>query len=102
MDCSPPGSSVHGISQARILEWVAISFSAGLFCEHRTIHVAIHLLVLVEYTKPSVDPMVNYGLWVTVMCQCRVFPGGKNKSTILMISADPEEAMDVWGWGMDR
>jgi len=27
MDCSPPGSSVHGISQARILEWVDISFS---------------------------------------------------------------------------
>ena len=29
MDCSPSGSSVHGISQARILEWVAISFSRG-------------------------------------------------------------------------
>ena len=29
MDCSPPDSSVHGISQARILEWVAISFSRG-------------------------------------------------------------------------
>ena len=29
MDCSPPGSSVHGISQARILEWIAISFSRG-------------------------------------------------------------------------
>ena len=27
MDCSRPGSSVHGISQARILEWVAIPFS---------------------------------------------------------------------------
>ena len=27
LDCSPPGSSVHGISQARILEWVSISFS---------------------------------------------------------------------------
>ena len=27
LDCSPPGSSVHGILQARILEWVAISFS---------------------------------------------------------------------------
>ena len=27
MDCSPPGSSVHGILQTRILEWVAISFS---------------------------------------------------------------------------
>ena len=30
MDCSPPGSSVGGISQARILEWVAISFSGDL------------------------------------------------------------------------
>ena len=27
MDCSPPGSSVRGILQARILEWVAMSFS---------------------------------------------------------------------------
>ena len=27
MGCSPPGSSVHGISQARILVWIAISFS---------------------------------------------------------------------------
>ena len=27
MDCSPPGFSVHGIREARILEWVAISFS---------------------------------------------------------------------------
>ena len=31
MDCSLPGSSVHGIFQARILEWVAISFSKTLF-----------------------------------------------------------------------
>ena len=30
MDCSPPSSSVHGILQARILEWVAISFSKDL------------------------------------------------------------------------
>ena len=29
MDCSPPGSSVRGILQARILEWGAISFSRG-------------------------------------------------------------------------
>ena len=31
VDYSPPGSSVHGISQARILQWAAISFSRGLF-----------------------------------------------------------------------
>jgi len=30
MDCSLPGSSVHGIFQARVLEWVAISFSNHL------------------------------------------------------------------------
>ena len=32
MDCSLPGSSAHGIFQARVLEWVAIAFS--------TIHLA--------------------------------------------------------------
>ena len=31
MDCSPRGSSVHGISQARILEWVVIFFLQGFF-----------------------------------------------------------------------
>ena len=31
VDCSLPGSSVHGILQATILEWVAISFSRGIF-----------------------------------------------------------------------
>ena len=29
MDCSPPGSSIHGIFQARVLEWDAIAFSKG-------------------------------------------------------------------------
>ena len=29
MDCSPSGSSVHGVLQARMLEWVAIPFSRG-------------------------------------------------------------------------
>ena len=31
MDSSPPGFSIHGVFQARILEWVAISFSRGIF-----------------------------------------------------------------------
>ena len=29
MECNPPGSSFHGILQARALEWIAISFSRG-------------------------------------------------------------------------
>jgi len=29
MDCSPPGSSVHGILQARVMRWIAMPFSRG-------------------------------------------------------------------------
>ena len=32
MDCSPPGSSIHGIFQATVLEWGAIAFSGALGC----------------------------------------------------------------------
>ena len=46
MDCSLPGSSVHGISQARILEWVAISHSRyENKCINRTICVVSISLV---------------------------------------------------------
>ena len=31
MDCSPPGSLVHGILQAKVLEWVAMPSSRGIF-----------------------------------------------------------------------
>ena len=39
MDCSPPGSSVHGILQARILEWIAISLPRIIAIDcHKKIH----------------------------------------------------------------
>ena len=34
MDCSPPGSSVHGIFQAKVLEWGAIAFSLTQVYNH--------------------------------------------------------------------
>ena len=40
MDCSPAGSSVHGISQARILERVAISYSRGSFWPKDRTHIS--------------------------------------------------------------
>ena len=49
MDCSPPGSSVHGILQARILEWVAISFSRGSSCSRdqtRVFHIAGRFFII--------------------------------------------------------
>ena len=36
MNCSPPGSSVHGIFQARVLEWGAIAFSVSLLVPDKT------------------------------------------------------------------
>ena len=40
LDCSLPGSSVHGASQARVLEWVAISFSRGSSQPRERTHVS--------------------------------------------------------------
>ena len=61
MDCSLPGSSVHGIFQARVLEWGAIAFShlgtlAGHFLEDTTSRniIRIHLdNCQIRYIKPS-------------------------------------------------
>ena len=47
MDCSPPGSSAHGIFQATVLEWVAIDFS-----KERTTWILIEEGV----KKPGYDP----------------------------------------------
>ena len=44
MDCSPPGSSIHGIFQATVLEWGAIAFS------HSLIYFMTILLIKIEVT----------------------------------------------------
>ena len=40
MDCSLPGPSVHGICQARVLDWDAISFSRGPFWLRDQTHIS--------------------------------------------------------------
>ena len=44
MDCSPPGSSVHGIFQARVLEWDAIAFSIIILSGSKLITVYVKAL----------------------------------------------------------
>ena len=46
MDCSLPGSSVHGILQVRMLEWVAISFSRGSSQPRDQTHICIGRQIL--------------------------------------------------------
>ena len=58
MDCSLPGSSAHGIFQARVLEWVAIAFSnldSILKSRDITLPTKVHLV------KAMVFPVVVYG-----------------------------------------
>ena len=49
MDCSPPGYSVHGILQARILEWIAIFLLQGIFLSQES---NPHLLHWQAYSLP--------------------------------------------------
>ena len=57
MDCSPPGSSVRGIFQARTLEWGAIAFSA------------FHLLIVLN-SSPSAGLSTSQQLDYTTSCVC--------------------------------
>ena len=58
MDCSPPGSSVQGIFQARVLEWGAIAFSKWLLQPHT---ISSCLLFTVSSRKVDTRALDNYG-----------------------------------------
>ena len=79
MDCSPPASSVHRIFQARILKWVAISFSRGFSwlknwtCNSCTVRqILYHWVILRPYWKYRVwfsRSRVLLGIYITASSQ---------------------------------
>ena len=58
MDCSPPGSSVYGISQARVLEWVAIALSLQLYQIHLLVLIIL-LWILEDFLYTGIMPSAN-------------------------------------------
>ena len=64
MDCSLPGSSVHGIFQARILEWVAIAFSE--LCMSR-VQVRFKVLAYRHFTINITTLPLNSFLWCYII-----------------------------------
>ena len=76
MDCSLPGSSVHGIFQARVLEWGAIAFSE-LKSRIITLPTIVHLV------KAMVFPVVVYG------CESWTIKKAKHQRT---------DAFELWCW----
>ena len=77
MDCSLPGSSTHGISQARILEWVTIPFSRGSSRPR-------------DQTRASRTAGRFFTTWVT-----RESPGPHRKSNILNLSFGWEHSKEL-------
>ena len=79
MDCSPPGSSAHGIFQARVLEWGAIAFSmldSILKSRDITLSTKFHL------AKAMVFPVVMYG------CECWT----------IKVKHKRIDALELWCW----
>ena len=74
VDCSPPGSSVHGILQARILEWVSISFSRGSSLPR-------------DRTQVSCIAGRCFNLWTTREAQYHIINKQKNLSVCKAISS---------------
>ena len=69
MDCSPPSSSAHGISQARILEWVVISSSRGSSWPSNQTHISCTAGGFFTTESPG-KPCLLYTLnWYIVICQ---------------------------------
>ena len=65
MDCSLPGSSVHGILEARVQEWVAMPFSSGSFQPRDQTQVSeiagSFFFFFFFTTEPSGKPESGYG-----------------------------------------
>ena len=76
MDRSPPGSSVHGILQARILEWDAISFSRGSSRPR-------------DRTQVSCIAGRCFNCWATREAPCTYYPGGSDGKESACNAEDP-------------
>ena len=74
MDCSLPGSSVHGIFQARVLEWVAIAFSMSNLDS---------ILKSRDITLPTEVRLVKAMVFPVVMCGCESWTVKKTELMLL-------------------
>ena len=72
-DCSPPGSSVHGISQAKILEWVTISFCRGSSQPRNQTHISMSPALAGKFftTESSGQPRRTHTSYKHQSCQVR-------------------------------
>ena len=113
MGCSPPGSSVHGIFQARVLEWVANSFSRGSSPprdQTRISHIAGGRLTIWATMKPSQVMTCQFQDWViksvtsillTHTLSFRVLALRK-QTACCKLPYDGVYMAQTWGWPLDN
>ena len=69
MDCSLPGSSVHGIFQARVLEWGAIASSLLWFTESRILSLLLNITnEWLELKREEFKQVYNFQFWQESSC----------------------------------
>ena len=88
MDCSPPGSSVHGILQASILEWVVISFSNNIFYKLFIHHQSSFPKISSDEKKNSASRS-NPGTHITLTCYMSLSPLIWNNPSICLCLLRP-------------
>ena len=85
MDCSLPGSSVHGIYQARVLEWGSIAFSdkvplSPLFVGGKNTGVGCHSLLQEIFLSQGSNPDLSHCRWKVLLPE---LPGKSKLSLVL-------------------
>ena len=96
MDCSLPGSSIHGIFQARVLEWGAIAFSISTSCccciaSVVSDSVRPHRWQLTRLPRPWDSPGKNTGVGCHFLLQCMKV---KSESEVLQSCLTLRNPMD--------
>ena len=90
MDCIPPGSNIHGILQARILEWVAISFSRGSSQARNWTRVSCIAGRVFTNWVTNIQILINFLRVTMVSCLC-----GKMSSFLGSLGEKTAECLQV-------
>ena len=96
MDCNPPGSSVHGISQERTLEWVVISVSKGSSQPRDRTHISSILCIAGRFLTNSFQFYClnsNLYLYTSHTFHPKVSPSGGSKSSFHIHGSQDNECL---------
>ena len=102
MDCSPPGSSIHGIFQARVLEWGAIAFSiihTYIYSKHTVLVSLLHQVLPVTICSQGLLCFSPLTRWIHYMQTKPAAPRLRMRLVSIRCSSSLRQH---WGKGQER